>query len=157
MNKKAQGFLTTIKMIESLKIILLIVFSIGIFLYLLSPKSISPEVEKEVYENIYLRSITGNPACFAYDGIGGRVDQRILDINKLKKENLNDCMGIPKNRDYSDWHSAATKFKELDKQVNTSEWVYPLVFDYLLVPVLIKDGSTYTSETMILYMQLLVG
>lgn len=152
-SKKAQGFLVAIKLIESIKILLLIIFGIGLFLFLLSPKSISTEIEKDVQEAMYVRGITGTAECLAYKGIGGRVDQRILDETKLTTVRLDGCLGVPVNRDVSDWHSASIYLKETNKQVNSSGWVYPLLFDFTYMPVILNTGGVHKEDMLIFYLQ----
>jgi len=133
---------------------LLLIFGIGLFLFILSPTSISSKVQKELDETLYLRGLVNTPECFAYEGIGGRVDQKIIDETKLTIPILSQCLEVPVNSGFSDTHAGSIYLREIKKRVNSSQWVEPLIFEDDYLPVFVHKGEETKEDLLFFYLLL---
>ena len=150
--KKASGFQFVQVAMYSIITIFIIGLGIGALFYATTASSVSGKVVNDLKHETYARQLTGNDKCFAYlDNVAGRVDQRVLDKEKLDVAHLQGCMII--NHDpqhYLPTRIDITYGEDPDKKktITTSSWTYQSAdTTKKSKDVLIREGEEHKKAT----------
>ena len=123
-NKKASGFQIVQLTIYSIITIFLIGLGIGALVYAAAANGISGKVLSDLQHENYVRQLTNNPLCLAYEQTIAqtpRVDQRIIAEDKLDVQTISDCVLVSHNPQ----HARPTRLDIIEKGDKTTEKILP--------------------------------
>ncbi|MBI2666427.1 hypothetical protein HYX13_02330 [Candidatus Woesearchaeota archaeon] len=108
-----------------------------------------PEEQQAQFISLRFMNI---PECFAYgDSRSERVYPGVIDLSKFTQEQMKRCYPVPEEEGYKEINFEL-ELRNMGRKIKSSDH-YKIASFQLDVPVLVKDGEAYSSDTLIIKTQ----